>query len=214
MPDPVIFDLDGTLVDSMSDIVAALNHVLAAHGLPQHDETAVNPWIGYGAATLVQKAAPRAKDPAALLAAFRAHYGAHPVDQTRPFPGIETLLRRLTERGVPLAVLSNKPHDMTVAVVGGCFPPGMFAAVEGERPPRARKPDPAGALDVAAALGVAPEACTFVGDTRVDMQTARAAGMRGIGVTWGMRTAAQMARAGADVLVDDVDALAAALGLD
>ncbi len=210
----VIFDLDGTLVDSLDDIVASLNATLAAHGLPTHDAAQINAWIGNGAAALVAHAAKAAKDPQALLAAFRDHYAAHCTERTAPYPGVVDLLRALRERAVPLGVLSNKPHDLTVQVVRECFGEGVFEAVAGERPPLPRKPDPAGALDIARALRVAADACTFVGDTRVDIHTARAAGMRAIGVTWGMRTRAQLAKAGADALVDDVPALSRVLGLD
>ena len=208
----VIFDLDGTLVDSLDDIVASLNATLAAHGLPTHDAAQINAWIGDGAGALLARAAKAAKDPAALLEAFREHYTAHCTERTRPYAGVTDLLHALRRRSVPLGVLSNKPHEMTVQVVDACFGTEIFGAVAGERPPQPRKPDPAGAFAIADALGVAAEACTFVGDTRVDIQTARAAGMRAIGVTWGMRTRAQLAKAGADALVDDVAALSRLLG--
>ncbi len=183
----VIFDLDGTLVDSLDDIAAALNHVLAAQGMPTHSRAAVEGFIGEGARVLVERAVPPGADVDATLAAFRARYAANLVVHTRAYDGVAPLLSELARRGVPTAVLSNKPHDLTVGVVGALFEGHRFVRVLGQREGVPRKPDPTAANELGAALE-APIA--FVGDTPIDVATAKAAGMIAIGVAWGMRDVA------------------------
>jgi phosphoglycolate phosphatase len=121
------------------------------------------------------------------------------------------MLAALTAAGVRLAVLSNKPHEMTQRVIEALFPAVPFAAVAGQRPGVPVKPDPTSALATAATLGVAPDTCAFIGDSAIDIQTGRAAGMRAIGVTWGFRPRDELAIAGADAIVDDAPALSALL---
>lgn len=184
----VLFDLDGTLVDSLGDIAASTNICLAAAGLPTHSEEAVRGFIGHGIGVLVERAlGPNATLPRidSLLAAIRAHYHAHSTERTRPFPGIPALLETLAARGIPLAVVSNKPHDMTEHIVRELLPEVRFGFVTGERAEVPRKPDPTGILLACATLGVAPSAAVYVGDTPVDIEAARAAGVRSIAVTWG-----------------------------
>jgi phosphoglycolate phosphatase len=186
----VIFDLDGTLADSLRDIAEHMNDTLAEHGLARIPVADYAPFVGNGVRELVRRAAP-AEDADALVEAFRARYRAAPVVHTRPYPGIVELLDSLDAR---LAVLSNKPHALTEAVVNELFP-GRFAAVLGEREGTPRKPDPAGALALARALEVPPEACALVGDSDVDVETALRAGMRAIAVSWGLRPRAALAAA-------------------
>jgi len=195
----VIFDLDGTLVDSLDDIGAALNHVLAARALPTHDREAIESFIGDGARMLVRRAIPDDADEDALLAAFRARYLEHLIVHTRAYDGVEALLDALGARGVPMAVLSNKPHDMTVRVVAEVLGGDRFVRVVGQRDGVPRKPDPTAALELAALL---PAPTVFVGDTPVDVETARAAGLRPIGVGWGMRDPRSLRDAGADVILE------------
>ncbi|MEM6993206.1 MAG: HAD-IA family hydrolase, partial [Myxococcota bacterium] len=185
MPAAVLFDLDGTLVDSLQDIAGALNDVLAAAGHPTHSVPAVASMVGDGAAALVQRAAPPEADLTGLLQALKLRYGAAMVATTRPFPGVLPLVAELGARNVPLAVLSNKPHAMTVAVVDALFAAGSFVTVLGQREGVPKKPDPTAALAIADALSVAPERCAMVGDTSVDVRTGRRAGMESIAVTWG-----------------------------
>jgi phosphoglycolate phosphatase len=208
-----IFDLDGTLVDSLADIAAAMNHSLAQHGLPTHPVADYRLYVGEGVVTLVRKATPANREDlqASVLAAYRAYYADHLFDQTQTFPGVATVLAQLAADDVRLAVLSNKADAFTRQLVEGLLPGVPFAAVYGERQGVPRKPDPTAALGVAAELGVAPGECAFVGDTAVDMNTALNAGMYGVGVTWGFRSAEELRTHGARALATSADELLAAL---
>lgn len=204
----VIFDLDGTLIDSVADIAAACNQALAEFGLPEHGLDAYRYFIGEGVEKLVALAmAPQPFD-AAVLAAHKRNYEQQLIGQTQPFPGIVVALQQLAQAGLPMAVLSNKPHAPTQQLVQHFFGDVPFQVVAGARPEFPRKPEPAAALHICAQLGVLPQDCAFVGDTVVDVATARNAGMCAIGVAWGSRPeeAAQ-----ADVVVTDVAALVAVL---
>ncbi|MBI5609945.1 MAG: HAD-IA family hydrolase [Deltaproteobacteria bacterium] len=189
MPRAVIFDLDGTLLDSVGDIAAAVNAVLAEVGLPVHQVSDFYQMVGEGAEVLLQRAVAPAELRPEWLLRYKALYLQRMYDQTRVYPGVRGALEQLTAVGVPLAVLSNKPHEATAALVHHYFPAVPWRAVAGQRPSWPRKPDPAAALDLCRELRVAPGQCWFVGDTAVDLQTARNAGMRALGVTWGFRPA-------------------------
>ena len=208
----VLFDLDGTLVDTLADIVAAMNHVLRQAGFPTHDEAAYRGFIGWGAKTLVEKALPEAARGEAErhLAAFRARYLAHLVVETKPYPGVRALLTALEGRGVPLGVLSNKPHAMTERVVSQLFPAVPWKIMLGAREGVPKKPDPAGPRQALGALGVAASDCLYVGDTEVDVATARNAGMIAVGARWGFRGEV-LAEAGADHVLEAPDELLALL---
>jgi len=201
-----VFDLDGTLVDSLGDIAHHLNDALAERGLPTHDLAQIGGWVGHGTEHLVAHAVPRAEFVAEVAAAYRARYRAHPVIETHLYPGIADALDALAP-GRALAVLSNKPHDLTVAIAQALLARWPFRAVAGEGDGRPRKPAPAGALGVLAELGVAPADAVMIGDSEIDVATARATGMRSVAVTWGFR-ARDLLR-GADVLVDTPRDLAA-----
>ena len=185
----MIFDLDGTLVDSLRDLSDAVNHVLGELRLPPHDLDAYRRFIGDGASMLVRRALGEHAQElhAEALDRFRARYFGRPVVHTAPYPGVEALLASLWERAVPTAVLSNKPHAATVAVVDALFPGHRFVRVLGEREGVPRKPDPSAALELARAFGVPPREVALVGDTQNDVATARAAGMLAIGARWGFR---------------------------
>lgn len=197
----VVFDLDGTLLDSLEDLADSMNQVLTREGLPVHPVDAFRYFVGDGMEMLVRRALPPDRvDPptvARTLAAMRAEYDRRCADKTRPYPGIPELLDALTRRAVPFAVFSNKPHDAAVDLVGRLLGRWRFAAVLGARPGFPAKPDPAGALETAALLGVAPAQCLYLGDTGTDMRTARAAGMWAVGALWGFRSDAELREAGA-----------------
>jgi len=198
----VAFDLDGTLVNSLPDIGGSMNQVLAEHGLPPHPLDAYRLFVGEGVGRLVEQALPTDVEAAPVVARFREVYGARLTAESHLYPGVAELLDALAARGLPCAVCSNKPHTMTERVVAELLGRWGFACVVGDRAGRPRKPDPAPALEVAAALGVAPAEVAFVGDTRTDMQTAVAAGMQAVGVSWGFRDRAELEAHGAAVVVD------------
>lgn len=204
----VVFDLDGTLVDSLADIISHLNDALADHGMPRRAPDVIGGWVGHGAEQLVARAVDDAARAPAVLATFRARYRARPVGATRVFDGIPAVLDALTP-GHLLAVLSNKPHDLTVAIVRQLLGGWPFAVVHGQHPDRPRKPDPGSLQRVCAELGVSTGEAVLVGDSEVDLATARSAGARGVTVTWGLRDVASLRAAGAELLVDTPDALAA-----
>ena len=199
----VLFDLDGTLADTIEDIGGAMNAALADAGLPAHPLDDYRRFIGDGIEALTERALPPGRaalrDP--TMAAFRLHYAGRLVERTRPYDGIVAVLDALAARHISAAVLSNKPEPATVTIVERLFGPGRFVAVAGALPGRPRKPDPWRALDIARAAGVAPGDWLFVGDTAVDMQTAGAAGMTAIGAGWGYRGAGELAASGATALL-------------
>ena len=196
----IVFDLDGTLVDSLADIVTHLNAALADHGLPTRGDPEIAEWVGYGAEQLVMRAVPREDLVAPVLATFRARYRARPVIASRVYAGIPAVLDALAGR-FTLAVLSNKPHDLTHEVCETLLARWPLAVVHGARPDVPRKPDPEALRAVARALELDVSACVLVGDSEVDVATARAAGAGGVGVSWGMRPLAVLVEAHPDALV-------------
>ena len=204
--DAVIFDLDGTLADTLTDIAAAMNRVLRAHGLPEHDAASYKLMIGCGLRNLVREALPpeRRDDEtvAACHAEMMADYGRHCLDATRPYEGVPELLARLADEEIAMAVLSNKADELTQRIVAALFAPDTFAAVVGRRPDLPAKPDPSAALLIAERLGVARERVACLGDSGIDMRTATAAGMIAIGATWGFRDRAELEAGGAALILD------------
>ena len=201
----VLFDLDGTLVDSLPGIAATLNRTLDAHGLPGHSHTMVRSFVGNGLRNLVMRAAPQGAQPAlieSLLSLYRKDYDLTWQHGTSAYPGVRSMLAELQAEGRPLAVLSNKVHDFTVTMVREIFPEIHFARVLGQREGVPHKPDPAGALQIAEALDAAPRNCVMVGDSTMDLETAAHAGMRGIAVSWGYHDRERLAAAGAWKIID------------
>jgi phosphoglycolate phosphatase len=203
----VIFDLDGTLADTLVDIAASLNACLAARGLPARTKQEIRLMVGDGVEKLVERATatPDAAAPALrreLAASFRAHYAEHLIDGTVPYDQIGELLAELARRAIPTAVCSNKPDPHTRRLIATLFPEHAFTAVEGQRADRPAKPDPTVALAIARDAGEAPKDCLFVGDTATDVETARRAGMIAVGVLWGFRDRQELTDAGAHVLIE------------
>jgi phosphoglycolate phosphatase len=196
----VIFDLDGTLIDSLADIAMAMNHCLEAFGAPTWPISAYRGFIGGGALNAARLAAPDGADVAGIAALFERHYTERYADQTRVFEGTHQALEALRSADIPLAVLSNKPDAATRRVVARAFAPGTFQVVAGSREGVPRKPDPAVALEQADILGAPPRRTFFVGDMGVDVATARAAGMRPVGVGWGLCTPDELRDAGAGII--------------
>lgn len=205
----VLFDLDGTLVDSLGDIAAALDAVLVELGHPTHTREAYRRFVGEGARELVRRALPAGLGPPEAsrqlddaLARYKARYRAHLVDETRPYEGILELIAALRARGVLLAVVTNKPHDAALEVVERLFEPGTFEVVLGQKDGVPHKPDPSGPLSILRALAVAPTHALFVGDSETDIRTAKNAGLRAVAVTWGLRDRQDLEASAPDDLVD------------
>ena len=197
----VIFDLDGTLLDSLADLAQAMNVVLEELGFPTHEEEQYRYFVGDGIELLAWRVLPQeSRDPqtvAVCVAGMRQEYGRRWREKSKPYPGIEELLLALAARRIKMAILSNKPHNFTQETVGYFFPEQPWALVSGARPGLPLKPDPAGALEIAAALALAPGDFLYLGDTATDMQTANSAGMHAIGALWGFRPAGELLAAGA-----------------
>jgi phosphoglycolate phosphatase len=197
----VIFDLDGTLVDSISDIALATNTALGHHGFPPHDLEAYRQRVGWGVRNLVARSLPPDVAEDALIHTITAemldYYERFPVVHSTPYVGIQELLLELRRRGIPTAVLSNKADAVTQAVVAQLFPEHPFEVIFGERVGVPRKPDPTAALEIAGLLKLRPDQIAFLGDSSVDIETARHAGMLPVGAPWGFRGHEELQAAGA-----------------
>ncbi len=200
----VIFDLDGTLVDTIDDIADSLDHVLAEAGLAIPSRADYHRFIGTGLRDLVKRAAPDVspRETEALIDAFRAYYGDHLMVRSKLYDGINEVLDELVAAAIPIGVLSNKPDAMTQRICAAMLAPWPIGAIAGERADIPRKPNPNGAFRIAHLLGVEAGRCAFVGDTKTDMLTATAARMLPVGVTWGFRDRAELAAHGAAHVVD------------
>ena len=211
MPDPftslqaVFFDLDGTLIDSLADLAEAVNRMLDDRGYPRRDPGLFNEFVGDGVLKLVQRAVPdEVRDEATVKACvdgYLAHYQDLWHDRTQPYAGIVETLAALRAQGLKLGVISNKPHRFTVLCCDHFFGPDVFDGVLGQRPDVPRKPDPAGAFELAGRLGVHVSRCAYVGDSGVDMKFGVNSGMRRIGVRWGFRSEQELRDNGAEAMV-------------
>ena len=211
----VLFDLDGTLLDTLEDLADAMNAALAALGHAGHGLAAYRYFVGDGLRSFAMRALPEgARDEATHARScelFRAEYARRWHVKTHAYEGIGELLDTLTERGLTMGVLSNKPDDFTKLMVRDMLGRWRFAVVRGVGADGVKKPDPAGALAIAERLGVAPAEFLYVGDTDTDMQTAGAAGMYAVGATWGFRPAAELIDSGARTLIHHPTELVALL---
>ena len=207
----VVFDLDGTLLNTIDDLADAGNRVCAARGWPQHTVEEYKYFVGNGIPKLVERfSPPEARTPDQLadtLAAFQADYGAHLRDKTAPYPGMPALLARLKAAGVQLAVFSNKADPLARQVVADYFDAALFDAVRGALPGVPTKPAPQGTLALMQAIGADPAATLYVGDSNVDVDTAHNAGLPCCGVLWGFRTRQELTDAGAEHLAADAEEL-------
>jgi phosphoglycolate phosphatase len=192
-PAAIVFDLDGTLVDSRRDLAAAVNRTRAAYGLPVLELAEITAMVGEGARNLVARALGR--DLSAVDQALERFFGFYReglLDTTPAYPGVPELLAALAGRR-PLAVLTNKPEGFTRRILAGLDLAGRFREVVGGDSLAARKPDPAGLREIARRLGVPAADLLLVGDSRIDAATAAAAGCRFALVTWGFADAAEIA---------------------
>lgn len=205
----VMFDLDGTLADTLRDIADAANWALATLGRPPRPLADYRYLAGQGVDHLIAEALGPSHHHlhADARRLYLDRYDAHKYDHTGPFPGMPELLDALTDQGVVLAVVSNKPHDATRQVVADLFGRWPFAAVYGARPGVPLKPDPAAALAICDELRLPPSEWLYVGDTRADMLTGRAAGMTTVGVLWGFRDEPELRDSGAHAIIRRPDEL-------
>ncbi len=198
-----MFDLDGTLADSLADLANATNTALKKLGCPPHPLDSYRHFVGDGARELCARALPpnRLDLVDETLQLMREYYDQHCFDLTKLYPGILELVTVLDERGLKLAVLSNKPDVFTKRVVAHYFNPSPFTVVRGQLPNVPLKPDPTAALQIAREIGIEPAQWLYLGDTNTDMQTARGAGMHPVGVLWGFRERPELEASGAEHIV-------------
>ncbi|MCD7943561.1 MAG: HAD-IA family hydrolase [Clostridia bacterium] len=205
----VVFDLDGTLLDTLPDIFASVNAMLHALSYPERNVKETLSGIGYGSRYLIASSLPKGATEGEIdeaLGVYREYYRAHFSEATVPYAGISDALMSLKSAGASLAVLSNKPDELTAALIGKWFP-DTFDFVLGQGKYKA-KPSPEAPNAVADALGTAASDLIFVGDSDVDVMTAHGVGARCVGVTWGYRPASVIKNAGADFIVDDAGEMA------
>jgi phosphoglycolate phosphatase len=199
-----LFDLDGTLLNTLDDLADTANAALASLHHPVHPTDSYRYFVGEGLNILIKRIMPAAcseQQVAECEDIFKRMYALHWADKSRPYEGVEAMLSSLKKMGRKLAILSNKPDDFTGMCVKRYFPANMFACVYGQREGIPKKPDPAGALFIAERLGIKPADILYVGDTATDMQTGKSAGMMTAGVLWGFREINELQKNGADYIV-------------
>lgn len=201
----VLFDLDGTLLNTLDDLADSMNAVLAGMGMPTHSRDAYRYFVGDGLEILARRVLPQDNLNQTTIQrcvdGMRTQYQTHWADKTVPYEGISELLDALTSRGLQLTILSNKPDDFTRLMVNHFLPAWDWKIVRGARPETPKKPNPDGALAIAGELKLAPAQFLYLGDTNTDMRTAIAAGMTPLGALWGFRTREELEEAGAQAVL-------------
>lgn len=210
-----VFDLDGTLLDSLSGIAHACNLVLKEAGLPQHPQEAFKRMVGNGVHMLLRRAIPEKQHDTEIHKQierrFAEEYHVVSLNERNLFPGVPELLEKLRAQGMLLAVSTNKPDAMSRIILGNTLPQGLLAEIVGQREGVPTKPDPAGVRLIMDNLRISPEEAVYVGDSDVDIFTAKNAGISSVGVSWGFRGRQELEQAGADLVVDTMDELFNAL---
>lgn len=200
----IVFDLDGTLADSLADLALSMNWVLASYGYPVHEKDDYKRFVGSGIRSLIERALPvEAREGRIIdkvVSTMMEYYRIHCTDHTELYPGIEPLVKEAKDRGLKLAVFSNKPHPFTEIIVNRLLP-GMMDMVQGYTCEELKKPNPAEVLRICRDLSLSVSDVLYVGDSDVDIITARNAGMRSVGVLWGFRGESELRKAGADYIV-------------
>lgn len=202
----VIFDLDGTLLDTIEDLADSMNNVLTRYNFPTHTVDEYKYFVGEGVDELIRKSLPENQRSDEMIkrcvVEMREEYSKLWYNKTRPYDGINELLYNLTKRNVKMAVLSNKIDHFTKMMVKKLLPDWNFQIVLGSRPNVPNKPDPTSAIEIANSFGVPPHEFIYLGDTSIDMETANNAGMYPIGALWGFRTAKELKDSGAKALIE------------
>ncbi len=200
-----IFDLDGTLLDTLGDLHAAVNHALREFSFPERSLEEVRAFIGNGVVKLMERSTPDGTDTetqAKCLDAFRGYYLAHMRDMTAPFEGVTQMMWELREKGIKTAVVSNKLHEAVKELCEDYFP-GLIDEAIGVSVESERKPNPVNVLKALDHFGADRYSAVYIGDSEVDVQTAHNANLKCIGVTWGFRTKQELLSAGCDFIADN-----------
>lgn len=203
----IVFDLDGTLLDTIDDISDSVNNVLRRYGHREHPVDSYRQFVGEGFGNLIKRAVPEGllQDEAymkQILHIAREEYSHLMKNKSHPYEGVRELVSFLRKKAVHLSVLSNKPHPYTVDIVNHYFPDVSFYYIAGAVPDKPIKPDPACAFEAADAMGLSPGECAFIGDSFVDIRTGKNAGMLSLGAAWGFRGRKELEDAGADYVAD------------
>lgn len=201
-----VFDLDGTLVDSLTDLAESVNKGLKAANLPQHPVSAFRRFVGDGRVVMVKRAMGSQSSDRQLfekvVAVFNSEYQLHCNDNTAAYNGCAEMLKALSDVGIMTAVLSNKPDEFVGRILNKVYPDHRFTEAWGQKPQYPCKPDGASLHAMLALHNVAPDECVYIGDSNVDVYTAQNAGVRMAGVSWGFRGRAELAGAGAPFVAD------------
>ncbi len=211
----IVWDLDGTLLDTLEDLTAATNYALTVHGYPPRTEAEMRRFVGNGAVMQITRAVPAGTGEAerdAVLSTYRAYYAAHANDATKPYPWIPALLTELSAAGMRMAIVSNKPDFAVQTLAESYFGKWVKTAV-GARDGVPIKPAPDAVFTAIKEMGLTLSECVYIGDSEVDVATAAAAKMDCLTVTWGFRTVAELTAAGARRFCPDADAVRRALGI-
>ena len=211
----VVFDMDGTILDTLEDLRSSVNHALREHGLPERSSAEVRSFLGSGMVYLIHKAVPEGTDPAtetSVLAAHKAYYPLHCAEQTKPYPGICELLASLRDAGILTAVVSNKSDENVQALVRDYFP-GLFTVAVGARDGVPRKPSPELIEIALSELGVSRADAVYIGDSDIDVATAKNADLSMITVLWGFRDRPQLIAAGAERFAESTEDVMRLLGV-
>lgn len=203
-----IFDMDGTLVNTLEDIFDGVNEMLAHYNFPLRTIDEVRNFVGNGAKKLIERSLPKEKsaDENFLQEALKYYdgcYSRHALNKTKPYDGIMEFLTELNEKNIPLAICTNKQKFAAVKIAGKILSPIKFFEIVGDEPGKPRKPDPTRALEIAKNMGVEPAEVAYFGDTAVDMETARNAGFFAVGVSWGFRPRSELEESGAKIIIDN-----------
>ncbi len=207
----VIFDLDGTLLNTIDDLADSMNQILRKEGFPEHSREQYNYFVGNGQRKLIERSLPESEcseeNILKYMKQWKDIYKESCTVKTKLYPGIADMLLKLKELRIPIAILSNKPHDEVMKVVLHYLDEKQFSAISGQKNHIPHKPAPDGVFIILEELKALPEFCLFVGDTPVDIETAAASGMKSVGVSWGFRPVNELKEAGADYMIESPDQL-------
>lgn len=207
----IIFDLDGTLLNTLDDLADSGNFILRTYGFSEHPVNAYRFFVGDGIRKLIERIIPEDKRESTFIEEvqqeFMKHYEIHKHDKTAPYPGIIELLKTVKNRNIKIAIASNKTHEVIEKMMDFYFRGIQFDAVFGQRKQVPPKPNPRIVIDILHKTGIPKEKTLYVGDTSVDMLTAHNAGLKSIGVLWGFRSKEELLKAGADCIIEKPEEL-------